>query len=154
MLRRSVGQHMKPFLHAFSPGVRPSEKGMLYRNSYMNAHAQVASIPNTHRTFRERTIFTMLLVPEQVLITFMVVVTGCVAAAVLFRQQPFSTNMNKDRWLSGGMNPHEQYERNATMSQIFEMHKEAIDNTRAELTRPEVFSAPTGYHSPSGVYNP
>ncbi|KAG5489492.1 hypothetical protein GH5_00365 [Leishmania sp. Ghana 2012 LV757] len=154
MLRRSAGRYIKPFLHALSPGARPSEKGMMYRNSYMNAHAQVASIPSTHRTQRERTTFLLLLMPDQVFISVMVIVTGCVAAAVLFRQQPFTTNMNKDRWLSGGMNPHEQYERNATMSQIFEMHKEAIDNTRAELTRPEVFSAPAGYHSPSGLYTP
>ncbi|TPP42105.1 hypothetical protein CGC20_28235 [Leishmania donovani] len=96
----------------------------------------------------------VLLLPDQVFMCVIVFATGCVAVAVLFRQQPFSTNLNKDRWLSGGMNPHEQYERNATMSQIFEMHKEAIDNTRAELTRPQVFSAPSGYHSPSGVYAP
>ncbi|AYU83702.1 hypothetical protein LdCL_360041700 [Leishmania donovani] len=154
MLRRSADRYMKPFLHAFSPGARASEKGMLYRNSYMNAHAQVASIQSTHRTRRERTIFLLLLLPDQVFMCIIVFATGCVAVAVLFRQQPFSTNLNKDRWLSGGMNPHEQYERNATMSQIFEMHKEAIDNTRAELTRPQAFSAPSGYHSPSGVYAP
>ncbi|AIO02477.1 hypothetical protein LPMP_353400 [Leishmania panamensis] len=154
MLRRSPGRHIKPFLHAFSPGVRPSEKGMLYRNNYMNAHAQVASIPNTHRSYRERTTFLLLLIPEQIFLTIMILVTGCVAVTVVFRQQPFTTTVNKDRWLSGGMNPHEQYERNATMSQIFEMHKAAIDNTRAELTQPEVFSAPSGYHSPSGLYNP
>lgn len=95
-----------------------------------------------------------LLLPDQVFMTIIVFAVGCMAVGVLFRQQPFSTNLNKDRWLSGGMNPHEQYERNATMSQIFEMHKEAIDNTRAELTRPQVLSAPNGYHSPSGVYAP
>ncbi|KAG5490219.1 hypothetical protein JKF63_00338 [Porcisia hertigi] len=154
MFRRSTTRHIKPYLHAFSPGARASEKGMMYRNSYMNAHAQVASIQNTHRTQRERTIFMLLLLPDQVFLTAVVVAAGIVAVAVAFRQQPFTTNVNKDRWLAGGMNPHEQYERNATMSQIFEMHKEAIDNTRAELTRPDVFSAPSGYHSLSGVYNP
>ncbi|KAK7197904.1 hypothetical protein NESM_000744800 [Novymonas esmeraldas] len=152
MLRRTNNWLIKPYLHAFSPGARASEKGMLYRNSYMNAHAQIASIQSVQRTRRERAILALLTMPDQMFMTVMVMAVTVVAVVITCRQQPFSTNVNKDRWTVGGMNPHEQYERNSTMSQIFDMHKDAIDNTRAELARPEVMSAPSGYHSNSGIY--
>lgn len=153
MLRLTARRHIKPYLHAFSPGARASEKGMLYRNGYMNAHAQVSSLQPVQRTNRERAIFMMLLIPEQVMAFMMIL--GAIATVVVLtlRQQPYSANTVKDRWLAGGMNQHEQFERNATMDQIFDMHKQAVENTRAELTRPVVFSPPEGYQSRSGVFS-
>lgn len=152
MFRRTQGRHMKPFLHAFSPGTRPSEKGMLYRNNYMNAHARVSSIQNAQRTPRERKQFVTLLIPDQMMAAMVLTVTGLVALVLMMRQQPYQVNLPKNRWIGGGLNQHEQYERNDVMGKIFDMHKEAVDNTRSEIERPEVLRAPHGYESRSGVY--
>lgn len=152
MFRRTQGRHIKPYLHAFSPGTRPSEKGMMYRNNYMNAHARVSSIQNAQRSNKERRQFVLLLIPDQVFAAYFVFATGLVALVLMMRQQPYSLNLPKNRWISGGLNQHEQYERNDSMGKIFDMHKEAVDNTRLELERPEVLRAPHGYESRSGVY--
>ncbi|KPI87368.1 hypothetical protein ABL78_3556 [Leptomonas seymouri] len=152
MFRRTQGRHMKPYLHAFSPGSRPSEKGMLYRNNYMNAHARIASIQGAQRTPRERRQFVVLLIPDQVIAYCLISVTATICLILALRQQPYSVNLTKNRWISGGLTQHEQYERNDAMGKIFDMHKEAVDNTRSEIERPEVLRAPVGYESPSGVY--
>lgn len=152
MLRRSSLSHMKPFLHAFSPGARASEKGMLYRNNNMNAHARVASIQNAQRTNRESKIFLMLLVPDQIF-AGMLCCGACIAAVVVMaRQQPFFMNSHKQRWIVGGMNEHEFYQRNDEMGRIFDMHREAIQNSRTEVERPAVLTPPSGYSSQSGTY--
>ncbi|KPA81322.1 hypothetical protein ABB37_03721 [Leptomonas pyrrhocoris] len=153
MFRLTKGRRMKPFLHILSPGSRPSEKGMLYRNNYMNAHARVATIQEAQRTPRERQQLMMLTIPDQTMAFGVVMVTAMIAIILALRQQPYSVNMPKNRWMSGGLNQHEQYERNDEMGKIFDMHKEAVDNTRREIERPEVLRAPQGYESPSGVYS-
>lgn len=152
MFRRSQGRYMKPFLHAFSPGARASEKGMLYRNNYMNAHARVSSIQNAQRTQLERRQYFMLLMPDHVYCSFITVVMAGIAFLLTWRQQPYAYNVPKNRWMAGGLDQHGQYERNDTMGKIFDMHKEAVDNTRQELERPDVLRAPRGYESPSGLY--
>jgi hypothetical protein len=153
MFRCTQGRYMKPFLHAFSPGARASEKGMLYRNNYMNAHARVATIQKAQRTKLERKQYIMLLIPDQIFASLFVIGAAVVAFVLMMRQQPYGLNLPKNRWLSGGLNQHEQFERNDAMGRIFDMHKEAVDNTRSEIERPEVFRAPRGYKSPSGLYS-
>ncbi|KAH9598164.1 hypothetical protein LSM04_005493 [Trypanosoma melophagium] len=155
MFRQTLKKGIKPYLHAFSPGARPSEKGMLYRNNNMNAHARVASIQQAQRTHREGKIFLMLLVPDQIFMSVFVACTAFVAIFFYFRQQPFSFNTNKQRWILGALNEHEFYQRNREMSLVFEAHKDAIEGTREVIgNRPEVFDPPVGtlYQSRSGEF--
>ncbi|KAG8348815.1 hypothetical protein ERJ75_001362400 [Trypanosoma vivax] len=157
MFRRTLHRAMKPYLHAFSPGARASEKGMLYRNSNMNAHARVASIQQAQRTHREGKIFLMLLVPDQIFMSTVVVGASIIAIVLYFRQQPFSFNTHKQRWILGAINEHEFYQRNREMSAVLEAHQEAIKGTREVIgDRPAVFDPPKEslYFSPSGDFAP
>ncbi|ESL08094.1 hypothetical protein TRSC58_04210 [Trypanosoma rangeli SC58] len=143
MFRQTLWNGMKPYLHAFSPGARASEKGMLYRNNNMNAHARVASIQQAQRTHREGKIFLMLLVPDQVFLSATLVGITLIVIFVYFRQQPFSLNTHKQRWILGALNEHEFYQRNREMSLVLESHREAIEGTREAIgIRPAVFDAP------------
>nr|CCC95586.1 unnamed protein product [Trypanosoma congolense IL3000] len=157
MLKRTLPRSMKPYLHAFSPGSRPSEKGMLYRNSNMNAHARVASIQQAQRTHREGKIFLLLLVPDQIFLSVALVGVSIAAVFLYFRQQPFSFNTHKQRWILGAINEHEFYQRNREMSAVLEAHQEAIEGTREVIGGcPEVFRPPEGSHytSRSGDFAP
>ncbi|CBH18016.1 uncharacterized protein TEOVI_000433600 [Trypanosoma equiperdum] len=157
MLRRTSLRAIKPYLHAFSPGARASEKGMLYRNSNMNAHARVASIQQAQRTHREGKIFLMLLVPDQVFLSVVLVGVSLVAVLLYFRQQPFSFNTHKQRWILGAINEHEFYQRNREMSNVLAAHREAIEGTRDVIGDcPKVFEPPVGSHyiSRSGDFAP
>ncbi|EAN90480.1 hypothetical protein C3747_76g220 [Trypanosoma cruzi] len=157
MLRRTLWNGMKPYLHAFSPGARASEKGMLYRNNNMNAHARVASIQQAQRTHREGKIFLMLLVPDQIFLSAALVGVTLVVVFMYFRQQPFSFNTNKQRWILGALNEHEFYQRNREMSLVLEAHKSAIEGTREVIgKKPAVFDPPGGglYVSRSGEFSP
>ncbi|RNF14290.1 uncharacterized protein Tco025E_06023 [Trypanosoma conorhini] len=155
MLRKTLRKAMKPYLHAFSPGARASEKGMLYRNNNMNAHARVAAIQQAQRTHREGKIFLMLLVPDQVFLSAALVGVTIIVIFIYFRQQPFSLNTHKQRWILGALNEHEFYQRNREMSLVLESHREAIEGTREAIgTRPAVFDAPQDglYVSRSGEF--
>ncbi|KEG09791.1 hypothetical protein DQ04_04631010 [Trypanosoma grayi] len=157
MIRQTLRRAMKPYLHAFSPGARASEKGMLYRNNNMNAHARVASIQQAQRTHREGKIFLMLLVPDQIFFSVLLAGVSIIAICLYFRQQPFSFNTHKQRWILGALNEHEFYQRNREMSQILDAHKEAIEGTREVIGKcPDVFSPPEGtqYKSRSGEFAP
>lgn len=152
MFRRSSVLGMKPYLHAFSPGRRSSEKGMLYRNNNMNMHARLAAIQQSQRTQWEAQTFMLLLIPDQVFFGAFLGCTTVVALILYYRATPYSSNTHKQRWYMGAMSEHEFYARNDEMGRIFDAHAEQAANTRAEAPAPPVFTAPEGYTSHSGRY--
>lgn len=143
---------MKPYLHAFSPGGRASEKGMLYRNNNMNMHARLASIQPSQRSQWERETLLLLLVPDQIFIVGFLWAVSVFTLVLYYRATPYSANTHKQKWMLGAMTEHEFYARNEEMGRIFSAHAEQAANTRAEALTPPVFTAPAGYVSFSGRY--
>lgn len=152
MLRRTSLVGMKPYLHVFSPGRTAAEKGSLYRNSNQNAHARLANMQATQRTFSEDRKFKYLMLPEQSFYGVILVCCGFLSFLVTYKTMPLSGEHQRDKFLQGGVSVHERYIRRDEMSLIFEAHREAIENTRSEITQPPVFSPPGQYKSSSGVF--
>lgn len=152
MLKRTHCYRIKPYLHSFSPGARPSEKGMLYRNGYMNAFARLSHISPPQRSARESHSMVILLIPDQLMMFFAFACTAVVALILSGRTQSFTINANKHSFCAGGLNEHELYKRTDDMTAIFEAHAEASANTRAEIELPPVYVVPEGWRSYSGTY--
>jgi len=134
-----------PMHHPFVPGGRPSERGMLYRNSSINMHARIAPIQNAQRTWKEGKIFALLMLPDQMFMAWTTLIAGSLACIVYFKTQPFSFNRHKHKWLQGGLNQHEMFQRNHEMSEIMEKHRSEVEATRKAIGgRPAVFNPPEG----------
>lgn len=148
MLKRSIPFRIKPYLHLFSPGRTAAEKGSLYRNNNQNAHARLANIHPSQRTMREDRKFRYLMLPEQSFYG-VILASFCVVGLIMsFRNMPMTAQHHREKWLQGGVSVHERFIRRDEMDVIFEAHREAIENTRKEIERPEVFS-PTGLYTSS-----
>ncbi|CCW69289.1 unnamed protein product [Phytomonas sp. Hart1] len=154
MLRRTVAARIKPYLHAFSPGVRPSEKGALYRNNNQNSHARVSALTSSQRTASENRTFVLLGLPDQMYFGMVLMITCIIVMYLSISQRCFSANGSKQNWMMNQMNEHEFYARNDEMGQIFNIHSEMIENSRRAALRPPVFTVPSGYSSFSGKYAP
>ncbi|CCW65654.1 unnamed protein product [Phytomonas sp. EM1] len=154
MLRRTIPARIKPYLHAFSPGVRPSEKGALYRNNNQNSHARVSCMTTAQRSPSESRTFILLALPDQMYFSLILMIGCLFTFFLLLRHQCFTTNTHKQSWMLNAMNEHEMYARNDEMGKIFEMHSEMAENSRSKALRPPVYTAPPGYTSFSGKYAP
>lgn len=148
MLRRTAAFRIKPYLHLFSPGRTAAEKGSLYRNNNQNAHARLANIHPSQRTMREDRKFKYLMLPEQSFYAIILVSFSIISLIMSYRNMPMTAQHHREKWLQGGVSTHERYVRRDEMDVIFQAHREAIENTRNEIERPEVF-APTGLYSSS-----
>lgn len=152
MFRNTGKRAMVPYLHAFTPGCRPSEKGMLYRNNNMNMHARLASISPSQRTRWEGQTFLILMFPDQLFLMAGLGAATAIAMVLYTKASPYTNNTHKQQWYLGAMTEHEYYARNDEMGRIFDAHAEQAANTRAEAQEPPVFTAPDTYTSASGRY--
>lgn len=131
---------MVPQHHGFVPGGRPSERGMLYRHTNINMYCRLGPIQHAQRTPLEGKIFLCLVFPDQILNSFMLLIVGSGVMWLMFRQQRFSWQTNKNHWMQGGMTQHELFQRNSDLTTIFEKHREELENTRKAIGgRPEIF---------------
>ena len=145
MLRRSKVRFMVPF-HPFVPGGRPAERGMLYRDSQMNAYTRVQTVAPQQRTEEEWRLHSFVFLPEYYMYSYGLFLCGLIMVVRWLSMMTMERNTHKQtpRHLMGGFNYDEVWQRNQEMAQIFEFHREMIDNTRAEFgPRPEIFSPPT-----------
>lgn len=118
---------------------------MLYRNSNINRHCQIGPIQNAQRTWKESKIFAVLMLPDQIFAGIGLVIATTAAMFVLFHTQPFSFNRHKNKWLVGGLNQHEMFQRNEEMSIVLEKHREELLNTRKLIgATPDVFKPVDG----------
>jgi hypothetical protein len=140
MLRRTQRRLIVPMQHAFVPGGRPSERGMMYRNSNINRHCQIGPIQNAQRTWKESKIFAVLMLPDQIFAGTCLLFATSAAMLVLFHTQPFSFNRHKNKWLVGGLNQHEMFQRNEEMAIVLEKHRQELENTRKIIGgTPDIF---------------
>lgn len=130
MLRRTQARLIVPMNHPFVVGGRPSERGMLYRNNNINRHCQIGPIQNAQRTLKESKMYMVLMLPDQIFFASTLLVATSAATFILWYTQPFSFNRHKNKWLMGGLNQHEMFQRNEDMSIVLEKHREEIRNTR------------------------
>lgn len=145
-MKRTPLRWMVPF-HPFVPGGRPAERGMLYRDSQMNAYTRIQAVAPQQRTEEEWRMHSFIALPEYYMYSYMMFFFGLIAVIRWLSMFVMERNLHKNRHLMGGFNYEEVWQRNDEMAQIFEYHRELIDKTREEFgPRPAIFDAPSVSH--------
>jgi hypothetical protein len=145
MLRRTTPRAMVPF-HPVVVGGRPSERGMLYRDSQQNSYTRVQAVAEQQRTEEEARMHSFLRLPELYLYQYFIGFFAFVTVVRWLYMFPLERNTHKQgaRHTMGAMNYDEVWKRNTEMAQIFAYHRDLIDTTRREFgPRPAIFDPPT-----------
>lgn len=142
-MQRSAVRLAVPWAHPIMPG-RPSQRGYLYRPSYVNAYTRLKMIHWAQQTETEHKTLNFAQWPDQYMMLYYVLPAAIIMMWYMAWSHPISFGANRDRTLLGGMNLSEVWKRNSDMSAIFDKHHEEARQMRALVERPEVLSPPEG----------
>lgn len=143
MLRCTPIRRVLP-AHPFSLG-RPAERGFLYRPSMLNQYNRLSIVDQIQHTAEERRLLYFVRFPDITSLVYFHLIFGFLITVAWITTKPMQHNANKERTLMGAMNQHELWKRNREMAQIFEYHRQLIEQTREQYipVRPSVFDPPT-----------
>ncbi len=128
--------------HPFMPH-KPSERGFLYRPSFWNQYNRLNAMGHNQRTTEENRLLRATRYPDHQLMGYFCLVVGFSITTYWVMTKPLQMAVNRDRTLLGAMNQHELWKRNREMTQIFEYHRQLIDQTREQYAeRPIIYEPP------------
>lgn len=96
------------------------------------------------RTDEENRLLKFVRFPEMFGLMYLNLVLGTIVTVYWVYTKPMQHAANRERTLLGAMNQHELWKRNREMVQIFEYHRQLIEQTRQQYApRPACYDAPT-----------